>query len=68
MSFVGALLLKKREFNLAVSSKILDRRIDAHEKVISLVTEMRVMVALGEVADSGEVRALTSNYDFSQNL
>jgi len=56
LSFIGALLLKKREFSLAVSSKILDRRIDAHEKVIALATEMRVMVGLGGVTESGEVR------------
>lgn len=56
LSFVGALLLKKREFNLAVSSKILDRRISAHEKVIALATEMRIMVALGGFSESGEVR------------
>jgi len=56
LSFIGALLLKKQEFSLAVSSKILNRRIDAHEKVIALATEMRVMVALGGVTESGEVR------------
>jgi len=56
LSFIGALLLKKREFSLAVSSKILDRRIDAHEKLIALATEMRVMVGLGGVTESDEVR------------
>jgi hypothetical protein len=55
-SFIGALLLKNREFSLAVSSKILDRRIDAHEKVIALAVEMRVMVGLGGFTESGEVR------------
>jgi len=35
-----------------VSGKLLDRRIAAHEKVIALATEMRVMV----FSESGEVR------------
>lgn len=56
LSFVGALLLKKREFSLSVSGKLLDRRIAAHEKVIAVATEMRVMVALGGFSASGEVR------------
>ncbi|MCS2609557.1 hypothetical protein [Halomonas dongshanensis] len=56
LSFIGALLLKKREFHLSVSGKLLDRRIAAHERVIALATEMRVMVALGGFSSSGEVR------------
>lgn len=56
LSFIGAMLLKKREFNLVISSKMLDRRIDAHEKMIAISTEMRVMVVLGGVSESGEVR------------
>ncbi|MFJ5329227.1 hypothetical protein [Pectobacterium versatile] len=56
LSFFGALLLKKREFNLSTSGKLLDRRIAAHEKVISLAIELRVMVPLGGSPDSGEVR------------
>jgi len=56
LSFFGALLLKKREFNLSTSSKLLDRRISSHEKVIALATEMRVMVTLGGFSESGEVR------------
>lgn len=56
LSFVGASLLKKQEFNLSMSGKLLDRRISAHEKVIALASEMRVMVALGGVSETGEVR------------
>jgi hypothetical protein len=56
LSFVGALLLKKRDFSLATSGKLLDRRIAAHENVVALATEMRVMVALGGVSEAGEVR------------
>lgn len=56
LSFIGALLLKKRDFSLATSAKLLDRRISAHENVVALATEMRVMVALGGVSDAGEVR------------
>ncbi len=56
LSFIGALLLKKREFNLAISRSIIERRIGAHEKVIALATEIRVMVGLGGLSESGEVR------------
>jgi hypothetical protein len=56
LSFVGALLLKKRDFRLATSGKLLDRRIAAHENVVALATEMRVMVDLGGVSEAGEVR------------
>jgi hypothetical protein len=56
LSFFGAMHLKRREFDLSVSGKILDRRIDAHERVISLANEMSVMVALGGLSEAGEVR------------
>lgn len=56
LSFFGALLLKRREFNLAMSGKLLERRIAAHERVIALAVEMRVMAALGGESETGEVR------------
>ena len=56
LSFVGALLLKRREFNLAMSAKLLERRISAHERVMALAIEMRVMTALGGESDTGEIR------------
>lgn len=56
LSFFSALILKKREFNLNISGKLLDKRIISHENVISLATELRVMVALGGETASGEVR------------
>ena len=56
LSFFGALLLKRREFNLAMSGKLLERRISAHERVITLAIEMRLMAALGGESEAGEVR------------
>jgi hypothetical protein len=56
LSFIGALLLKKRDFSLATSAKLLERRISAHENVVALATEMRVMYALGGLSNTGEVR------------
>lgn len=56
LSFFGAMLLKRREFNLAIWGKLLERRISAHEVVISLATEMRVMFLLGGMSEAGEVR------------
>ncbi|WP_047607667.1 hypothetical protein [Rahnella aquatilis] len=56
LSFFGSLILKKREFNLTVFGKLLDRRIAAHENVISLAIKLRVMVPLGGESFTGEVR------------
>lgn len=56
LSFIGAIALKRREFNLSMSGKLLERRISAHEKVITLATEMRVMVGLGGLSATGEVK------------
>lgn len=56
LSFVAAGMLKRREFNLQLWAKLLERRIAAHEKVIALAVEMRVMVGLGGTDTRGEVR------------
>lgn len=56
LSFFASALLKRRDFNLQTWGKLLERRIAAHEKVISLAVEMRVMVGLGGTGDNGEVR------------
>lgn len=56
LSFFASALLKRHDLNLQTWSKLLERRIVAHEKVISLAVEMRVMVGLGGVGDGGEVR------------
>lgn len=56
LSFIGALLLKRREFSLATAGKILERRISAHENIIALSAEMRLMIALGGTTPTGEVR------------
>ena len=56
LSFVAALTLKRREFTLQVWERLLDRRIAAHEDVIALAVDMRVMTGLGGIADSGELR------------
>ncbi len=55
ISFVTAWLLRKRDYNLRLWDKLLDRRIKAHENVITLAIEMRVIVAVGGVEDNGEV-------------
>jgi hypothetical protein len=56
LSYIVTSLQKRREFDLQVWSRLFDRRIAAHEKVIALAVEMRVMVGLGGVDASGEVR------------
>ena len=47
LSFIASVMLKKRDFNLQMWSKLIERRIAAHENVISLAVEMWVMVGLG---------------------
>ena len=55
VSFLASWLLKKREYNLRLWDKLLERRIKAHENVIAAALEMRVMVALGATEEDGEV-------------
>lgn len=70
LSFIGALLLKRREFSLATANKLLERRISAHENLITLASEMRVMINLGDTTPAGEVRrspkAMLSREDFEK--
>ena len=70
VSFLALWLLKKREYNLRLWDKLLERRIKAHENVIAVALEMRVMVALGATEESGEVarapQVLRSKEDFEQ--
>ena len=56
LSFFASLMLKRQEFNLQIRSKLLDRQISAHESILKLATEMRVMVGRGGVDESGQVR------------
>jgi len=70
VSFLASWLLKKREYNLRLWDKLLERRIRAHENVIAVALEMRVMVALGATEENGEVarapQVLRSKEDFDQ--
>lgn len=56
ISYIGSFLLKKRELNLRLWEKLIDRRIEAHDNVIVIALEMRVMVALGGFDNDGELR------------
>ena len=56
LSFIASLLLKRREFNLQIRGRLLDRQIAAHENILKLAVEMRVMVGSGGLDELGEVR------------
>jgi hypothetical protein len=56
LSYIATSLHKRREFDLQIWSKLFDRCIAAHERVMTLAVEMRVMVALGGTDAKGEVR------------
>lgn len=68
LSFVASLLLKRSEFSLQLRSKIIDRQIAAHERILKLAQEMRVMVSAGTFGIDGEVargpRILLSKDEF----
>jgi hypothetical protein len=68
LSFVASLLLKRNEFSLQLRSKIVDRQIAAHERILKLAQEMRVMVSSGKLGFDGEVargpRILLSKDEF----
>jgi hypothetical protein len=55
LSFLASWVLRKREYDLQLWMKLIDRRIRAHEDLIKVALEMRVMIALGGVDDKGEV-------------
>ncbi len=54
LSFIASWMIKNREYSLRIWQMLLDRRIKAHENLISLAMEMRVMVGLGR-EENGEV-------------
>lgn len=68
LSFVASLLLKRSEFSLQLRSKIIDKQITAHECILKLAQDMRVMGSVGTLDDDGEVsrgpRILLSKYTF----
>jgi hypothetical protein len=55
LSFVASWLLRKRDYDLRLWDKLLERRIRAHENVIAVALEMRVMVTLGGLDAKGDV-------------
>ena len=56
LSFVGSLILKNRDFRLRLWDQLAERKIKAHENVIALAVEMRVMMMLGGDDENGELR------------
>jgi hypothetical protein len=70
VSFLASWLLRKREYDLRLWDRLLERRITAHESLIAMALEMRVMAALGAVEKDGDVarapHVLRSRDDFEQ--
>lgn len=54
-AFLGTWLLKRRELELRLREKVLDKRVHAHEQVIQLAQSLRVMTPLRYRHDGGEV-------------
>ena len=55
LSLIASLILKRRELNYQIRSKLVDRQIAAHERVLKLAQDMRVMVSSGAFDEAGEV-------------
>lgn len=55
ISLVVGWLLRKRDYDLRLWDKLVERRIEAHERLIGIALEMRAMVAPGTVDSQGEV-------------
>ena len=70
ISLVVGWLLRKRDYDLRLWDKFIERRIQAHENLINVALEMRVMVTPGTVDEEGEVirapRVLFSQEAFEQ--
>lgn len=70
VSFLATWMLKKREYNLRLWDKLLERRIKAHESVIAAALQMRLMVTLGVKEEDGELarspHVLRSKEDFEE--
>ncbi|MDD2308237.1 MAG: hypothetical protein PHH91_01500 [Desulfuromonadaceae bacterium] len=49
ITFLTTWLIKQREYDQRLWDKLLERRIKAHENVIAIALEMRVMVSLGGI-------------------
>lgn len=55
LSFAMQWRLSKRDYDLRVWDKLLDRRVSAHEAIIGIALQMRVTMALGGFDDDGEL-------------
>ena len=55
LTFLTRWLLRKRDYDLRLWDRLLERRIDAHERLINVAIEMRVMVGLGGLDEEREV-------------
>jgi hypothetical protein len=55
ITFLASWALRKRDYDLRLWDKLIDRRIDAHERLINHAHEMRVMIARNGLDEDGEV-------------
>jgi hypothetical protein len=68
----NAWIIRDRDLDLKLWERFLDRRITAHETVVGLALNMRIMCTLGKVDASGEVarvpQVMTSKEAFDEWL
>lgn len=56
VTYMGSWALSGREYNLRLWDKLLERRMKAHENLISSALQMRVMASLGIADNLGDIR------------
>jgi hypothetical protein len=56
LTFLSGWLLRKREYDLRLWESLMERPIQAHERLLELASEMRVTVSLEEFDAKGELR------------
>lgn len=54
LSFMTAWILKSRETRLKISGQLIEKRIDAHEQILSLAKTMRATVSLNKLNSENE--------------
>ena len=56
LTFCFSWLIKKREYELRLWDKLIERRVNAHEKVIGIALELRVFVLFDGIDSKGEAK------------
>jgi len=68
LSFMTAWILKSRETRLKISGQLIEKRIEAHEQILSLAKTMRATVSLDKVNSENEYITYPIIFNNKQNF